>query len=63
MQLDPAFRDPDIPDGERTTFRGTISGKESGVGTLAIEARDDAYVARLNATILHHFDQTVEIGF
>jgi hypothetical protein len=63
MQLDPAFREPDIPDGERTTFRGTISGKESGVGTLAIEARDDAYVARLNATILQHFDQTVEIGF
>ena len=40
MQLDPAFRDPGIPDGERTTFRGTISGRESGVGTLAIEATE-----------------------
>ena len=63
MQLDPAFRDPGIPDGERTTFRGTISDTDAGVGTLAIEARDDAYVARLDATILEHFDQTVEIGF
>jgi len=63
MQLDPAFRDPGIPDGERTTFRGTISGRESGVGTLAIEARDDGYVARIDGTILEHFNQAVEIGF
>jgi len=63
MQLDPAFRDPDIPDGERTAFRGTISGDDAGTGTLAIETRDDAYVARVDATILEHFDQAVEIGF
>jgi len=63
MQLDPAFRDPDIPDGERTAFRGTISGDDAGTGTLAIEAGDDGYVARVDATILEHFDQTIEIGF
>ena len=63
MQLDPAFRDPDIPEGERTTFRGTISGDDAGTGSLVIEAGDDAYVARVDATILEHFDQTIEIGF
>jgi len=63
MQLDPAFRDPDIPEGERTTFRGTISGDDAGTGSLVIEAGDDAYVARVDATILKHFDQTIEIGF
>ena len=63
MQLDPAFGDPGIPDGERTTFRGTISGEDSGVATLTIETRDDAYVARLDATILEHYRQKVEIGF
>ena len=63
MQLDPAFGDPGIPDGERTTFRGTISGQESGVGTLTIDATDDAYVARFDGTILEHFDQSAEIRF
>ena len=63
MQLDPAFRDPDIPDGERTTFLGTISDKESGVGTLAIEASAEGYVARIDGTILEHFNQAVEISF
>ncbi len=63
MQLDPAFSDPVIPDGEHTLFRGTISGRESGVGTLTIEAADDAYVARLDATILAHYNQRVEVAF
>jgi hypothetical protein len=63
MQLDPAFRDPDIPDGERTTFRGTISDTDAGVGTLTIEASDDTYVARIDGTILEHYDMAVETRF
>ena len=30
MNLDPPFKDPGIPDGERTAFRGTIDGETVG---------------------------------
>ena len=63
MNIDPPFTDPQIPDGERTAYRGVISGDEVGTGSLTIEASDDAYVARLAARILGDFNQDVEIRF
>lgn len=63
MNIDPPFSDPRIPDGERTTYRGTISGREVGTGELAVDASDDAYTARLETRILDGFNQTIEIAF
>lgn len=31
------FRDPEIPDGEESTFRGLIAGEENGTGRLRVE--------------------------
>ena len=63
MRLDPAFRDPQIPDGESTAYAGTIAGREAGTGRLAIEARDELYAARLETRILGDFNQTIEMAF
>jgi hypothetical protein len=61
--LDPPFKDPGIPDGERTVFRGTIDGKDAGTGVLTIVATDDAYTGRIDGTILDGFKLAVEMGF
>lgn len=63
MNLDPPFSDPGIPDGERTAFRGTIDGAQSGIGVLTIAATDDVYTARIEGTILDDLDLVVEMGF
>lgn len=51
MSAEGAFRDPGIPDGERTRYRGSIDGREAGTGTLTVEASEDAYVQRLESTV------------
>jgi hypothetical protein len=43
MAGDGAFADPQVPDGERTTYRGVIGDREIGTGEIRITARDDAY--------------------
>ena len=63
MNLDPPFSDPGIPDGERSVYRGTISGDEVGTGELRIEATDDTYVARLGTRILDDANMDAEIRF
>ena len=63
VNLDPPFRDPGIPDRERTAFRGTISEAQAGTGKLVIEAADDSYLARIDAKILDGFDLEVEMRF
>ena len=63
MNVDPPFRDPAIPDGERTEFRGTIAGRDAGTGSLRVEANEGAYVARLETRILGDYNQTIEMGF
>jgi hypothetical protein len=63
MNIDPPFSDPQIPDGERTVYRGTISDEEVGTGALHVEASDDAYLARLDAQILGDFNLDVEMRF
>lgn len=42
--MDAALRDPQIPDGERTVYRGSVRSSEVGAGTLTVEAREDAYL-------------------
>ncbi len=31
------FRDPDIPDGERTAYRGLVDDEQVGSGVLVVE--------------------------
>lgn len=63
MELDPPFRDPAIPDGERTAYRGTISGELAGEGSVEIEASDDAYVARLEQELFGSFRLNAEMRY
>ena len=63
MNIDPPFQDPGIPDGERTTYRGTISGSEVGTGELVIGATRDSYEVRLASRILEDFNQSIEMRF
>jgi hypothetical protein len=63
VNLDPPFKDPQIPDGERTTYRGTISDADVGVGELRVEATADRYLVHLESRILSDFNQTIEMGF
>jgi hypothetical protein len=63
MNVDPPFGDPEIPDGERTTYRGTIAGVDVGSGELRVEASDGSYVARLETRILDGFNQSIEMTF
>ena len=63
MNIDPPFSDPEVPDGERTVYRGTISGTDVGSGDLGIEATDETYVARVGMRILDAYRQDVEIRF
>ena len=63
MNIDPPFSDPQIPDGERTSYRGTISDREVGAGDVHVEASEDRYVARLETRILTDFNQSIEMSF
>lgn len=37
------FRDPGIPDGERTTYRGLVGGDEAGSGEIVVRHADGGY--------------------
>lgn len=63
MNLDPPFSDPQIPNGERTVYRGQVSGQEAGTGELVVETADDAYEVRLSSSILGDFNQRIEMRF
>lgn len=49
--MDGAFGDPGIPDGERTAYRGTVRGRETGSGVVTIRASDEAYVQALSSQV------------
>ena len=52
--MEGALRDPDIPAGEVTAYRGLIDGREVGSGTCTVEHSDDpkpGYVQRLDFTV------------
>ena len=63
MNVDPPFGDPGIPDGETTSYRGTIAGAGVGSGRLRVEASDGTYVAHLDSRILTDFNQVIEMSF
>jgi hypothetical protein len=63
MNIDAPFRDPQIPDGERTVYRGTIDGADVGTGELHVEAGEDGYAVRLESRILVHTNMTVAMAF
>jgi hypothetical protein len=45
------FNDPEVPDGERTTYRGLVGGEEAGTGQIGIVAEPDAYRQTVTALI------------
>lgn len=61
--LDPPFRDPGIPDGERTVLRGTIGDREAGVGELRVSTTEEAYDVRIDQQILGDFTIGTDIRF
>jgi hypothetical protein len=63
MAGDGPFRDPGIPDGERTAYRGTIDGREAGSGVLVLEASDDRYVQRIEARLEDGYGLELEMSF
>jgi hypothetical protein len=63
VPLDPPFRDPGIPDGERIAYGGRIGGDEVGHGEVGVEASGDRYVVRIATHIRDGFNQAVTIEF
>jgi len=61
--LEERFSDPDVPDGERTDYRGTIDGKPAGSGTHSISAEERCYRQRLEMEILGEATVAVDIEF
>ena len=57
------FGDPDIPDGEETTYRGLIDGSEVGRGTNRIARSDDGYRQTLSMSIRGDAVYSAEIEF
>jgi hypothetical protein len=61
------FNDPDIPDGERTAYRGLIGGEEAGTGevvvTRAAEGGNDLYRQSLTARVAGRAELRAETTF
>ena len=60
---DGPFRDPGIPDGERTAYRGTIAGKPAGDGELTVEAAPDGYLQRIAIAVDGGYGLELEMRF
>ena len=60
---DGPFRDPGIPDGERTAYRGTIAGRPAGEGVLTVEAESDRYHQRIVGDLLDGYRLQLELDF
>jgi hypothetical protein len=43
------FRDPGIPDGERTAYRGLIGGEDAGTGQIVVRHTDGGYRQEVSA--------------
>lgn len=63
MSGDGPFRDPGIPDGERTAYRGTIDRREAGSGVLVLEASAERYVQRIEAQLEDGYGLELEMSF
>jgi hypothetical protein len=57
------LRDPDVPDGEETDYRGLIGGEEAGSGTMRVERGDDRYRQLLSMRIQEEAEYEAEIVF
>jgi hypothetical protein len=57
------FRDPQIPDGETSRYRGSIRGQPQGEGSVRVQASADAYVQHLNMRLLDTLDYALELRF
>jgi hypothetical protein len=60
---DGPFRDPGIPDGERTAYRGLIDGEPAGEGYNTVEAQDGRYVQRIAAEMIGDYRAGLEMSF
>ncbi len=60
---DGPFADPEIPDGERTHYRGLVDGHPAGEGWLAIEATAEAYVERAEIHLAEGVSSVLELRF
>ena len=61
--MDEPFRDPGIPDGEATSFRGLVGDEVAGTGDMVVEARDGEYVQRLTSRIGEAISGELEMRF
>src|SRR5438552_4081978 len=48
-----ALRDPGIPHGETTTYRGLVRGREVGTGIVTVERPDGARPLYVQRTDIH----------
>ena len=60
---DGPFRDPNIPDGERTAYRGTIDGRPAGQGQLHVHATAESYRQRIEMELLDGYRSELELDF
>lgn len=61
--IDGPFRDPGIPDGERTEYRPQVAGRLAGAGHLTIEAGARAYVQRVEAELDEGYALDLELAW
>lgn len=61
MSMDGPFRDPGIPDGERTHYRGTIAGEPAGEGHLEVQAEDSGYGQRVVARLAEGYEIELDL--
>lgn len=61
--MDGPLRDPGLPDGETSVYRGSVKGEPAGRGTLRVEATRDAYVQRVEMQVLGELDYALELRF
>jgi hypothetical protein len=63
VQIDGPFRDPGVPDGERSVYRGSIQGERAGTGTMTVEASPELYVQRLGIELDGGYRAELECSF
>jgi len=62
--VDGAFRDPGIPDGERTVYRGRIGDEDAGRGVLHVRGDGDGrYVQRVEMQLAEELRYEMEARF
>jgi hypothetical protein len=60
---DGPFRDPGIPDGERTAYRGIVEGRTLGSGSMSVAATPERYVQHIAAELGEGYALDLEMSF